>query len=288
MPSPSEDGAFPGRNISLEPPGTGTVTSVKVGVGAHTGPMRVVVMRALYQNTATPGEPDDACCIPAAESPAFTPTPNSITTVPVHLPVREDPTPPADDLTTIADFDTLTLAVLEPGVPIPLYYTGTLSEPADFIWNTDTPSTVTPGYSTDSGGFFVAMEAQWTAGGGPAPLEFGTAPDPVQGGKAQIPLECAATAACDGILQLENGRARGAQLLASRDGARTAAAKLVSYGRRSFTIAAGKRARLAIRLSRIGKQLVARHRTTTLWANVTLTTGAPGHYAFKLKLKRRG
>jgi hypothetical protein len=139
------------------------VTQVRVAVGATTGPMQVVVMRALYENTATPGRPNDACCFPVERSQAFTPQANSITTVPVNLPVTEDPTPPPQDTTTIADFDTLGLAVLEPQVPVPLYFTGDYSAPADFLWNTSTPSTVTPGFYSDTGGFFVAMNADWTA-----------------------------------------------------------------------------------------------------------------------------
>ena len=127
--------------------------------------MQVVVMRALYQNTATPGRPNDACCTPVARSQVFTPAANQISTIPVNLPVKEDATPPPEDITTIADFDTLGLAVLQPGVPLPLYYTGDTGQPADFVWNTSTPSTVTPGFSTDTGGFFVAMSGEWTAGG---------------------------------------------------------------------------------------------------------------------------
>jgi hypothetical protein len=163
VPTPAEVAAAGGANISLEPPGTGTVTQVRVGVGATTGPMQVVVMRSLYENTTTPGRPNDACCFPVARSQAFTPQANSITTVPVDLPVTEDPTPPPEDTTTIADFDTLGLAVLEPQVPVPLYFTGDYSAPADFLWNTSTPSTVTPGFYSDTGGFFVAMNADWTA-----------------------------------------------------------------------------------------------------------------------------
>jgi hypothetical protein len=150
VPTPADVQAFGGRNISLTPPGTGTVTQVQVAVGPVTGPMQVVVMRALYENTVTPGRPNDACCFPVAASQPFTPAANTITTVPVNLPVREDATPPPEDITTIADFDTLGLAVLETGAPIPLYASGNASDPADFIWNTSQPSTVTPGFSADS------------------------------------------------------------------------------------------------------------------------------------------
>lgn len=162
VPSPTVAAAFPGRHISLAPPGTGRVTGVRVAVGAITGPMQVVVMRTLYRNTRTPGRPEDACCLPVARSRVFIPAPDRISAVRVSLPVREDATPPAEDTTTIADFDTLGLAVLRPGVPVPMYYfPGDASTLADFLWNTSRPSTVTPGFYSDTGGFFVAMNATW-------------------------------------------------------------------------------------------------------------------------------
>ncbi len=197
VPTPSETAAAGGANVSLEPPGTGTVTQVRVGVGPVTGPMQVVVMRALYQNTVTPGRPTDACCTAAARSPVFTPRANAITTVPVSLPVREDATPGPTDITTIATFDTLGLAVLAPGVPVPLYYTGDPSAPADFVWNTATPSTVTPGFTTDTGGFFVALSADWSAGtagatGGGGASSFPTASAAPRAQSATaIPSSCA-------------------------------------------------------------------------------------------------
>jgi hypothetical protein len=48
------------------------------------------------------------------------------------------------------------LAVPAPGVPVPLSYSGDPTTPADFVWNTATPSAVTPGLTTGTGGFFVA------------------------------------------------------------------------------------------------------------------------------------
>jgi hypothetical protein len=153
-----------GASVSMTPPITGvaTVTQVRVAVGATTGPMQVVVLRALYRNTTTPGKPNDAC-FPVAASQVFTPQAGAVTTVPVELQLREDPTPATDDTTTIADFDSLGLAVLEPGVPVPMYYTGD-ENVADFLWNTATPSTTTPGYYSDTGGFWVAMNADYTVG----------------------------------------------------------------------------------------------------------------------------
>jgi hypothetical protein len=315
VPTPTEVQAAGGRNISLEPPGTGTVTQVQVSVGAVSGPMQVVAMRALYQNTATPGSPNDACCFPVASSQVFTPTPNSVSTVAVNLPVKEDATPPPDDLTTIADFDTLGLAVLQPGVPVPLYYSGSASQPADFIWNTSQPGTVTPHFDMDTGGFFVAMSADWTAagtggggggtGGGSAgggggggagggalpgttiPLDFGTGIAPVRNGNANVALRCAGNAACSGRLLLQSAAARGAQLLHAGDLAATGASKKVlTYGSAAFTIAAGKRKQLAVRLAKTARKLLAKHRSTKVWANIMLRSGTVRSYSIRITLHR--
>ena len=284
VPTPAETAAAGGRNISLEPPGTGTVTEVRVGVGASTGPMRVVVMRALYENTLTPGRPNDACCIPVAQSQVFTPRANTITAVPVSLPVREDPTPPPEDITTIADFDTLGLAVLAPGVPVPLYYTGDPSAPADFVWNTATPSTITPGFSTDTGGFFVALGADWRPGaaGAGTPLNLGNRIDPVRAGNANVGLSCATSITCIGQLLLQNAQAPGAQL--ARGGGAVPARKLITYGSAAFRIAAHRHRTIVVHLSSGAKRLVRQHRSTRVWANIKLATGAHRRYAIRITL----
>ncbi len=323
VPTPAEVQAAGGRNISLEPPGTGTVTQVQVAAGPTTGPMEVVVMRSLYSNTVTPGQPNDACCFPVARSQPFTPAANTITTVPVNLPVKEDPTPPPNDITTIADFDTLGLAVLEPGVPVPLYYSGDYSQPADFLWNTSQPSTVTPGFTIDAGGFFVAMSGDWTAAaaaggggggtGGAGPVVPGAGGTPGGGtpgvggvpgaggtpGPGGLPL-----AFGNGVERVRGGNANvGLQCAAAitcigqlllqngpatgaqiaRAGAAVAAKRLTTYGRASFTVPAHARKTISIRLSKGAKHLVAAHHSTKAWANVRLSSGAS--YAIRITLK---
>jgi hypothetical protein len=273
--------------------------------------MQVVVMRSLYENTATPGRPNDACCFPVARSQAFTPQANSITTVAVNLPVTEDPTPPPEDTTTIADFDTLGLAVLEPQVPVPLYFTGDYSAPADFLWNTSTPSTVTPGFYSDTGGFFVAMNADWTAaaptgGGGGAGGGGGTPTGgnggggsgagvpigfprnaPVRGGTVDVTLRCLSNAACAGQLLLQNVRLRGAhQASSDPPAAAFAARKTTAFGHASFKISAGGHKVVRVRLSRAGRALLAHHRSATAWAIVKFSAKGARSYQTKLKLHR--
>jgi hypothetical protein len=310
VPSPAEVSAAGGANISLEPPGTGTVTQVRVAVGATTGAMQVVVMRALYQNTATPGHPNDACCFPVARSGAFTPQANSIATVAVNLPVTEDTTPPPEDTTTIADFDTRGLAVLEPQVPAPLYFTGDYSAPADFLWNTAMPSTVTPGFYSDTGGFFVAMNADWTAaaptGGaaeaaepqrvaavvGRAAMEPACRSDfqaPPRSTTAPRTSRCAASPARRAPVSwcCRNARLRGAQQASvGLDAAGSAAPKTTSYGHAPFKIAAGGHKLVKVHLSRAARALLAHHRSVTVWAIVKFRGKGAKSYETKLKLHR--
>jgi hypothetical protein len=253
--------------------------------------MQVVVMRALYSNTATPGRPNDACCFPTARSQTFTPRANAITTVNVNLPVKEDATPPADDLSTIADFDTIALAVLAPGVPVPLYYTGDSTQPADFIWNTATPSTTVPGFSSDTGGFFVALGAEWTAGGGGG--SGGAVGLPrgdvrVRDGNAQLPLNCLANAQCAGQLLLQSGAATTARDTASTAAGRAFAARIATYGTASFSISKRTHKTIAVGLNSAGRRLLRSHRSVKVWANVRLKHGAIRTMAARITLKRYG
>jgi hypothetical protein len=143
--------------------GSATVTQVRVSVGSVTGAMEAVVMRNFFRNTATPGKEEDACCDFVTASAPFTPRANGITSVTVSLPLHEQPPPSPGDTTTWSSGDGLALAVLEPGVPVPLYYLGDAT--ANFLWDTAAPDTrVAPLFSGDTGGFYVAMDADYTPG----------------------------------------------------------------------------------------------------------------------------
>ncbi len=317
VPAPTE--AVAGQNVSFAPSivGTGTVTQARIQVGTSTGPMRLVVMRSLYENTITPGRPNDACCIPVAQSQTFTPAPDAITTVPLDLPMREDPTPAETDITTIADFDTLTLAVLSTGVQVPLYATGDTylgsPAPADFYWDTASPSTITPGFSTDSGGWAVDLNADFTpagtATGGPPPPAPVTAPTPaptpgatsppsptvvpvlnltpngvvpVRAGGADLPVTCATAALCAGRLLLRNAPLPGARIARQ-----TKHKRVLTYGSASFMVAGRSSRTLAVPLSTAGKALFTKRRhAAVVWADVQLAAGgAPS--SMRITLRRQ-
>lgn len=96
----------------------GILTSVRVRVGSVTGPMRATILRATRSFLGF------QCCYHAAESPVFVPAPNSITEIPVRLPMRND-----FDINFGETVDYLGLSVLAPGVPIPMQELG---NPGDF------------------------------------------------------------------------------------------------------------------------------------------------------------
>jgi hypothetical protein len=92
------------------PPGGGYAVAARVRVaGASTGPMRIDVLRS------TRSAAGFVCCTLAASSAVFTPTPNSITQVPVLLPMRSDL-----NATFGETVDNLALTVLGRNTVVPL------------------------------------------------------------------------------------------------------------------------------------------------------------------------
>ncbi|HYI35409.1 MAG TPA: hypothetical protein VEX39_02305 [Thermoleophilaceae bacterium] len=68
----------------------GTITKVRVRSGPNPAPLRVIIIRALYQtNPNNPNEiTDQQCCTGVVEGPVFQPTPNAVTESVVNLPVQ--------------------------------------------------------------------------------------------------------------------------------------------------------------------------------------------------------
>jgi hypothetical protein len=161
---------------SLTAPGTGTVTAVRVKMGANTGPMQINVIRFLFRQTGDVAHPELACCFVQEYGPVFTPAANAITTVPTNLAVKVDPTPPPNDTTTIADTDQLTLSSLDPSVQVPLFATNGGSNDLSVLSYAWYPAPTAPGVPApspnpiggfaDMSGFKVLMNADFTAAGG--------------------------------------------------------------------------------------------------------------------------
>lgn len=266
----------PAAGSFLTPVG-GTVTQVSVRVGPITGPMQVVVLRAFRDFFST--QPP-VCCTEVARTPVFTPAPNAVTTIQTALPVRKDVVP--DPVNRTVTFDALALSVLAPNVPVPAFDSGR-HDPSDF----DAPSAVVyhpavaPGQerflNSGVGGFQVLLAADVTPGGGGTTGPVGTSPAAirlvqpavtVQSGIAPLLIRCTlATGRCEGIVRLQSRQGAGAGR-AARTAKRPAAT--VTYGKARIDLAAGKRARVRVELTRAGRRFVRRHEAGKVWVNATV------------------
>ena len=283
---------------TLTAPRSGTVTTVRVKVGATTGPMRVNVVRFLFQQTGDPAHPLSAGPFLEAYGPRFTPTATTTTTVPTSLVMQEDASPAPADTKTIQVIDALALEGLAPNVPIPLFVSGvSLSYPVypgPTGQNLAAPSpNALPSYTTIGYGVLMSADLDETKAPvpgpppstgplGPGPLTPAPKPAtvalptttiPVKAGGLTIPIQCRG-ADCAGLLSL--GKATGA----------AASAKTTTYGSARFTARAGTTARVRVKLNTAGRALLKSKRRATVLARVTFTGGSGKAKSFRITLKR--
>jgi hypothetical protein len=278
---------------SFPPVGEGIVSRVRVRVGPATGRMQVAVEEALRKdNPGDPGHPTYACCKLVALSQVFTPAPNSVTTVPVNFPVRQDLAP--DPATGFYVDDHLSLSVLDEGVPIPA-----ASDPGAGvgIWF---PAWQSPGeeragiYGT--AGLTVLFNAEWESKPGAAPGGGAAATGAalrlprtarIVNGRAVLPLVCNLSQVCRGLLRLQN-RAVGATrpLLAAAQRRRARHKRTVTYASVPFRIPAGKKRVLRAKLNAVGRRLLRRRGKARAWLNVSFRGTAATVPSRKVTLKR--
>jgi hypothetical protein len=262
----------------VTPGGTGTITTVRLRVGAVTGPMRLVVLNFEYD----PSNGNAQCCNAAYVSQPFTPTANSVTTLHTSLPVHtdaggEESAPPYE----VADL--LALNIDEDGVPIPVVdYTGrglpVNAQPSD---NVHWPEYV-QGQTDLAGGYLgyqLDMNADWVSGTStPPPKPTVTAPKPtvsfaslkpaVKHGKTYLGLGCGKGAACSGTIAVENRPLAGAAAASKK----TKSNSTVIYAQGSFKLAAGKHATVAVPLKAKGRAAANGHRRLTVYIDITMGT----------------
>jgi hypothetical protein len=250
----------------ITPAGTGTITSVRIRVGATTGPMELVVLTLEFD----PSNGNTSCCTAAYVSPPFTPTANSITTLNTDLPVRTDP----DGTESAPPYqvgDMLGLSILEGNVPIPAIVQESGPEndwPSDSIlWPafTQNQTAVMGGYL----GYQLDMNATWVSGvSTPVPtptVTVGSSKPTVKHNKADVGLTCGTAAACDGTIAIENQPLAGATAASVGE-----AKKAIVYAKGSFNIKAGKHATIAVPLKSKGKTAAKRHKRLTVYIDITI------------------
>ena len=101
--------------FGLAAPVTGTATAARVKVGANTGRMRINVARSVWETADGADGPAWSEPYLQAYGPTFTPAANSVTTVPLNLPLRSQPITTAKN--PAVDF--LSLEMLSGDVPVP-------------------------------------------------------------------------------------------------------------------------------------------------------------------------
>ncbi len=249
---------------SFYAPISGTVSRVRVKTGNfRQGPMQIVVMRSLFQNSTTPGRPYFACCFVQQYGPIFTPAPNAVTEVQTALPMIVDPVPPPEDLVSNARGDFLALSVLDPDVPIPATFDGQTVfsgyGPAPTPQTTPAPSPTPIFASVNGSGYQILMQADLDPGGGGGdalPVAIATGGQLV-GSTANIPVTCVLTSACRGVLRLTGVPARAFT---------SAAARAKAYGKKRFSIAAGATASVSVKLNAAGRKLFGNAASATVVA----------------------
>ncbi len=271
-------------------PVSGTVTAVHIRVGPITGSMQVVVMRSLYQNKlGDPGHPYFACCFVESYGPVFEPQANAVTTVPMSLPMTEEPTPPPEDFTTNAAGDFLALSVLSPNVPVPMFVDNQSGDsgfyPAPTPQSSPAPgqNPIFPTTDVFYGQVLISADLDTGGGGGNGGGGNGGAVNgggggavpavglpkrtlPVKKNAVGVPLQCLVVN-CAGTLALQNAQQAGAARAATKK------SKTVSYGTASFSIAAGKIATIKVKLNAAGRKLVKGKKSAKVWANVRFSAG---------------
>ena len=256
----------------IVPLGFGVITSARVRVGSVTGPMQFAVGRAQLDRNKEPGH-QLLCCVWRTAGPVFTPAPNSITAVTLNEPVEN-----VRDFQSNQDlFDNLALSVLQPGVPIPAAPT------ARGVGPTSTAGACWPAVQLGNaycmpggpGNYAVLINADWEAS---AAVRLAAQFAPVRNNLAQVPLICRLAQECAGLLRLQNAKAPGAVIAAS---------KTVTYGSASFRISAGKTNTVKVKLDSAGRKLMRKHKKVTVWANSTVGSGTAQRVdSVKLTLKR--
>jgi hypothetical protein len=270
----------------VTPGGTGTITTVRLRVGAVTGPMRLVVLNFEYD----PSNENAQCCNAAYVGQPFTPAANSITTLQTSLPVHTDAggqesAPPYE----VADL--LALNIDEDGVPIPVVdYTGRgLSVNALPSDNIHWPAYV-QGQTDLAGGYYgyqLDMSADWVSGSSTPPpkpsvivpkptvivpkptVSFASLKPEVRHGKTYLGLGCGKGAACSGTIAIENRPLAGA---AAASKGKTKSTPTVIYAQGSFKLAAGKHATVAVPLKAKGRAAASGHKRLTVYIDITMGT----------------
>lgn len=266
--------------------GPGVLTAVRIKAAAPVGPMRVTILRATRSGVGF------ACCFFAAESATFTPAANATTQVNLRLPMRSDLDPNFGETV-----DYMALTVLAPGVPVPGFDGGV---PGDFTRSSALAffPHVRPGDTRVDGAgvtdFVPLIQGNFSSICGASPLRArfaaryrraGNCADALAiagavarraGGEALLRLLCNDANGCRGRLSLVASGRRGRVALRGKP----------TYAKAKFELGPGAEREVGAKLTRAGKALLRKRRSTKVKAKITLEGAYVGKVSSKLKLKR--
>ncbi len=262
--------------------GTGTITAFNVAEGSATGPMQVLLLQALRDQSSGTVQ----CCTVVNATAPFTPAANAITTIPVSWATENDSAANADG---VSAYDMMAISVSS-GVSLPV---STQGGAYDRYWAPECAGTdgTQCGEGAGENRYVVTMSADWTPDAEPStpttlPLSPVTSATPSlkpdassatdRQGKVSIPFTCS-QADCSGTVSLQNFDAhKGAN--ATRHSHRH-----MSYAKLSFSLAAGQTKRLRIRLDKAGRQLLAHRHSVLVWLSVVMRDGSTASWRLTLK-----
>lgn len=276
-------------------PGDGTITRVEVLAGPNPAPLRFVVLSQLGN---AGGTENFQCCFFQSETAPVPLTPNVVNTFDVNIPVQRN------TLQGIRRFDLMGISAAAGTGTLPL------AQVAPRINNFDIfqPGSVNAGFfyprmsanGQDQGGgrreegvpgIEVLVRWTWTPPGGAPPPGGGvigpTGPalagrgaTPVRRGNALVDLICNGDVACAGRLELLAARAGGAAAKPKKK-----AKKPKSYGKARYSISAGGKATVKVKLNKAGKKAL-KNKPKGITVRLKMTPAGGKAIETRVKLKR--
>jgi hypothetical protein len=262
-------GAMPDTHASTVP-GDGFVTSVAIRSGANPAPLRVVVVRLLAPNEDGGINSNKAyCCYFVRESATFQPTPNTISTFRLMLPVEKNDRGKQvytqDHVGVSAASGTGTLPLANVGSHSSFAYTQPGSFDATYAYPAmgQLANDSQGGREEEGdGGIEVLARFTWCS----ATVARRVAHAAQNGGCGPATLADTALRASNGnvglaIRCLQSTRCRGTVTLLNAAGARAAAAASTVLGKAKLSVKAGKTQKLKLALNTAGRSLARRKGT---------------------------
>ena len=272
-------------------PGPGSVTKVRVRSGANPAPLRITIVKRLFQTHPITGQITDAqCCTgTGSESATFQPPPNTVHELTLNPPLKVTTSPSQNGAS--GHHDIVAVSAMGPG-ELPIASTGphALSEytaPAMQMFYPKVETGQQGQGQHDYVNYVVLMNFDWTASTTPPPPTPPSPlpPPPSTGTKAAVSFKSKA-------LKLKKGKVSFRLACTSAKGTtckgkarlRTRAKKPKTLATKSLTIPGGKTKTITFKLSSKARKSVRKKKSTKVTLAIDL--GAGGKATKNLKLKR--